>query len=44
MVGLPHSPMFVADEDAIAVGVRTMSAVIVGYLSSGHVDGTQSKD
>jgi hypothetical protein len=34
--------MFVADEDAIAVGVRTMSAVLVNYLSSRPVDAIQT--
>ncbi len=32
-MALPHHPMFVADEAAIAVGVRTMSMVMVDFLS-----------
>jgi amidohydrolase len=31
-LGLPHHPMFVADEDAIAIGVRTMSMVMLDFL------------
>ncbi len=34
IVGLPHSPNFVADESAIAFGVNTMSAVLVNYMES----------
>ena len=30
----PHSPNFVADEDAIAFGVKTMSAILVDYLEN----------
>ncbi len=41
-VGLPHHPMFVADEDAIAVGVRTMSVVITDYLSNRLADSRQA--
>ncbi len=33
MQGLPHHPSFVADEDAISVGVRAMSLVIIEYLA-----------
>jgi metal-dependent amidase/aminoacylase/carboxypeptidase family protein len=32
IAGLPHSPEFVADEEAIFVGARTMAGVLVGYL------------
>ena len=34
IVGLPHSPNFVANEDAIAFGVKTMSAILVNYLEN----------
>ena len=34
IMGMPHHPMFVADEDAIAVGIKTMSMVLVDYLES----------
>jgi metal-dependent amidase/aminoacylase/carboxypeptidase family protein len=30
--GMPHSPNFVADEEAIFVGARVMSAVLLDYL------------
>ncbi|MCK5618014.1 MAG: amidohydrolase [Candidatus Krumholzibacteria bacterium] len=33
-MGLPHSPMFVADEDAIVFGASTMSAILVDYLEN----------
>ena len=33
-VGLPHSPNFVADEDVIVFGVKTMSAILVDYLEN----------
>jgi amidohydrolase len=33
-VGLPHSPMFVADEGAIVFGANTMSAILVDYLEN----------
>jgi metal-dependent amidase/aminoacylase/carboxypeptidase family protein len=32
MNGMPHSPTFQADEDAILVGARGMSAVLLDYL------------
>ena len=32
--GMPHSPDFVADEGAIAVGARAMSALLLAYLQS----------
>ncbi|UCF18891.1 MAG: amidohydrolase [Gemmatimonadota bacterium] len=31
-VGMPHSPDFVADEEAIFVGARVMAAIIIDYL------------
>jgi len=34
IVGMPHSPMFQADEGAVTVGARTMSGVILNYLES----------
>lgn len=34
IVGMPHSPGYVADEDSISVGARTMAAVILDYLES----------
>lgn len=34
IVGMPHQPSFMVDEDAIAFGVRTMSLVLVDYLES----------
>ncbi len=33
-VGLPHSPGYVADEAAIEIGARAMTAVILDYLES----------
>ncbi len=33
-MGLPHSPMFVADEGAIVFGANTMSAILVDYLEN----------
>jgi amidohydrolase len=33
-MGLPHSPMFVADEGAIVFGASTMSAILVDYLEN----------
>jgi metal-dependent amidase/aminoacylase/carboxypeptidase family protein len=33
-VGMPHSPAYVADEEAIIVGARAMSAVLVSYLDN----------
>ena len=35
IVGLPHSPDYVADEGAIQVGARTMGAVILELLRAG---------
>ncbi|MCP3978418.1 MAG: amidohydrolase [bacterium] len=35
IVGMPHHPMFVADEAAIAVGVKNMSLVLVDFLENG---------
>ena len=35
VVGMPHHPMFVADEAAIAVGVKNMSLVLVDFLENG---------
>lgn len=32
IVGMPHSPGFVADEEAIMVGARTMVAVLLDFL------------
>lgn len=34
IVGMPHSPGYVADEGSISVGARTMAAVILDYLES----------
>jgi amidohydrolase len=34
IMGLPHHPMFAADEDAIGVGARAMAAVLIDYLES----------
>ncbi len=31
-VGMPHSPGFVADEESIIVGAKTMAAVLLDYL------------
>jgi len=33
-MGLPHSPMFVADEGAIVFGAGAMSAILVDYLEN----------
>jgi metal-dependent amidase/aminoacylase/carboxypeptidase family protein len=33
-VGLPHSPGYVADEEAITVGARAMAAVMLDFLYS----------
>lgn len=33
-IGMPHSPGYVADDGAILVGARTMSAVLLDYLGS----------
>ena len=32
IIGMPHSPQFAVDEDAIFVGARTMAAVLLNYL------------
>jgi metal-dependent amidase/aminoacylase/carboxypeptidase family protein len=32
-VGMPHSPDFMADEDAIFVGAKAMAAVLIDYLA-----------
>ena len=34
IVGLPHSPMFAADEEAIVFGARTMSAILLDYMEN----------
>jgi len=34
--GQPHAPDFVADEGAIAVGARVMSALVLDALSRGR--------
>lgn len=34
ILGMPHHPMFAADEDAIEVGVKVMSLVLVDFLKS----------
>ena len=34
IIGMPHSPMFAADEEAIFVGARTMAAVLIDYLET----------
>ena len=34
IVGMPHSPGFVADEECIYVGARAMSAVMLDYLEN----------
>lgn len=34
IVGLPHSPGFAADEEAIFVGARTMATVLLRYLET----------
>lgn len=34
IVGMPHSPQFVMDEDAIAFGARTMAGVILERLEA----------
>ena len=35
-VGMPHSPGFVADEESIIVGAKTMAAVLLDYLEKHH--------
>ena len=37
-LGLPHSPLFVADEEAITVGAKAMSAVLLEALAPEKVD------
>ena len=32
IIGMPHSPQFAVDEEAIFVGARTMAVVLLGYL------------
>jgi metal-dependent amidase/aminoacylase/carboxypeptidase family protein len=32
IIGMPHSPQFAVDEEAIFVGARTMAAVLLNYL------------
>lgn len=34
IVGMPHSPGYVADEEAITVGARVMAAVLLDYLET----------
>jgi metal-dependent amidase/aminoacylase/carboxypeptidase family protein len=34
IVGVPHSPNFMADEEAIGVGARAMTRVLLNYLES----------
>jgi metal-dependent amidase/aminoacylase/carboxypeptidase family protein len=38
-VGMPHTPTYVADEEAIFVGARAMAAVILDLLGGPAVDG-----
>jgi len=35
-VGMPHSPNYVADEEAIFVGAKAMAAVMLDFLTEGH--------
>jgi metal-dependent amidase/aminoacylase/carboxypeptidase family protein len=35
IVGMPHAPFYQADDDAIPVGVRAMTAVLLDYLEPG---------
>ena len=35
-VGMPHSPDYVADEEAIFVGAKAMAAVMLDFLTEGH--------
>ena len=32
--GMPHAPNFQADEDAIVVGARAMSAILLDYVAA----------
>jgi metal-dependent amidase/aminoacylase/carboxypeptidase family protein len=34
IIGLPHHPQFAVDEDAIIVGAKTMTAVLLNYLET----------
>jgi metal-dependent amidase/aminoacylase/carboxypeptidase family protein len=34
ILGMPHNPMFAADEDAILIGAKAMSMVLLDYLST----------
>ena len=34
IIGMPHSPQFAVDEEAIFVGARTMAAVLLNYLET----------
>jgi metal-dependent amidase/aminoacylase/carboxypeptidase family protein len=34
IVGMPHTPNYVADEEAIFVGARSMAAVLLDFLES----------
>lgn len=34
IVGMPHSPQYVADEESISVGTRALAAVILNYLQT----------
>lgn len=34
-IGMPHSPDYVADEEGILVGARTMGAVFLDFLEGG---------
>ncbi|HWA15982.1 MAG TPA: hypothetical protein VG817_06105, partial [Gemmatimonadales bacterium] len=34
-VGMPHSPGYMADDDAILIGARAMAAVILGRMRAG---------
>jgi len=40
-VGIPHSPNYVADEEAIFVGARTMAAVFFDLFESGVPGGAR---
>jgi metal-dependent amidase/aminoacylase/carboxypeptidase family protein len=34
IIGMPHSPQFAVDEEAIFVGAKTMAAVLLNYLET----------
>ena len=34
IVGMPHSPTYVADDESIFVGARAMAAVLLDFLES----------